>query len=210
MMKTIIFDFDGTIADSFATVVTTIHEMVHKRTLVTNEEIIKLRRTGLKGIVEQEKIPVWRLPFVLTLSRRLMSRRMNEVKLATGIDRVIKQLHASGYRLLIMSSNSRANIRRFLEAYDLVPYFSHIYGGVGIFGKSRLLKRILKINQLSPSECVYIGDELRDIQAAQMVGVPCIGVSWGFTDAELLAKHHPLAIADKPDQLLKLLKRQSS
>jgi phosphoglycolate phosphatase len=204
---TIIFDFDGTIADSFETVVSIVHDMIRPGKPVTSKEIAALRHMSLIDIAKREHVAIWRIPFMLMSGRRMMSQRLSEVKLFTGIDLVIKQLHKDGYKLLIMSSNSPANIKKFLQSYDLDKYFLKIYGGAGLFGKSRLLRRILRLNRLSANDCVYIGDELRDIEASKEVGMPCISVGWGFTASSLLSKDQMRPVAKKPEELPGLIKQ---
>lgn len=208
-MKTIIFDFDGTIADSFAVVVSIVHEMIDRDQPVTPSEILALKHTKLIDVAKKEHVPVWKLPFMLVRGRLIMSRRINEIKPFKGIDLTIKQLYDDGYRLFIMSSNSTSNITKFLKTNNLNQYFLKVYAGVGLFGKSRVLKKILKTNRLAVNECIYIGDESRDIQATAEVGMQCISVNWGFNSDELLRKHHPLAVISRPEELLTVIKTKA-
>ena len=147
---------------------------------------------------------------MLMRGRRLMTKRIDEVNPVNGMASVIKQLYSDGYRLLIMSSNSSSNIKKFLRKHDLNQYFVKIYAGVGLFGKSRVLKRILRINRLAVNECIYIGDETRDIQATSEVGMQCISVNWGFNSDELLRKLHPLAVISKPEELINIIKTKTN
>jgi phosphoglycolate phosphatase-like HAD superfamily hydrolase len=135
-----------------------------------------------------------------------MTKRLGEINVFGGMAETIKQVHSDGQQLFIMSSNSTSNVREFLLQNELNPYFTKIYGGVGLLGKARALKRILRANQLKPGECVYIGDEPRDIEASKAVGISCIAVTWGFNASELLKDHKPDAIADTPEELLELLR----
>lgn len=204
-MATVIFDFDGTIADSFAVVVAIVHELTRRTKLVTPEEIVRLRRMNLLEVARAEHIPKWRAPFLLVRGRRLVSRRLDEVKVFGGMAETIKQIHGNAEQLFILSSNSTSNVRKFLQAHNLSQYFSKIYGGAVLFGKARVLRKIVRANRLRPGDCIYIGDEPRDIEASKRVGVRCIAVSWGFNAKSLLEEHHPGAIADTPEELLSLL-----
>src|ERR1035441_1707741 len=126
-MKTIIFDFDGTIADSFAIVVSIAHDMIHRSRPVTADEMMTLRQTRLLEVAKIEQIPVWRMPFMLIRGRWLMGKRIDEVGLFDGMATVINQLHKDGYRLIIMSSNSSGNIKKFLQTHKLSQYFDKVY-----------------------------------------------------------------------------------
>lgn len=54
----------------------------------------------------------------------------------------------------------------------------------------------------SPEEAVYLGDTEIDIEAAASAGMDCICVSWGFRSRRFLQSLHPLAIIDRPEELL--------
>jgi phosphoglycolate phosphatase len=208
-MTTIIFDFDGTLADSFSLVLTTFHEISGRSKMVTPEEVVQLRKLPLLRAAEELHIPAWRIPFLLFKGRRAMRTRMNEVLPFGGIADMVKGLHAEGHQLFIMSSNSTQNVRKFLKMHHLNTYFERVYGGVGLFGKARALKRVLRINHLHAMTCLYVGDEPRDIEGSRHVGVTCVAVGWGFNAPQLLEEHKPYALATEPEQLPGIIKKWS-
>ena len=118
---------------------------------------------------------------------------------------VIKKLHAEGHELFMLSSNSVKNIHRFLHHYELHTYFLEIYGSTGLFGKAPTLRRLLKEQHLEKTDAVYIGDELRDVQAAQSIGMRVIAVGWGFARPAGLEALKPTAIAETPDDIIRIL-----
>jgi phosphoglycolate phosphatase len=71
-----------------------------------------------------------------------------------------------------------------------------------LFGKQRALKKILKVYELSASEVLYIGDEVRDIEGAKKAGVASGAVTWGYNDEELLLEHEPDVMFNSPQDLL--------
>jgi phosphoglycolate phosphatase-like HAD superfamily hydrolase len=52
---------------------------------------------------------------------------------------------------------------------------------------------------------VYVGDEVRDIVAARKAGVDVAAVSWGYNTREVLAKHEPDYLIERPELLPTLL-----
>jgi len=114
-------------------------------------------------------------------------------------------LHKRGMPLYITSSNSTGNILKFLQTHDMDRYFVRVYGNVGLFGKARALRQVLKTNQLRPEQVTYIGDETRDIEAAKHVGIRSVAVTWGFNSAALLKTHEPDALAKTSAELAKIL-----
>ncbi|HEX3568089.1 MAG TPA: HAD-IA family hydrolase [Candidatus Saccharimonadales bacterium] len=208
-MATIIFDFDGTLANSFALILATFHEITGRSKMVTPEEVVRLRHMPLLKAAEELHLPAWRVPFLVIKGRRAMRTRMDEVLPFGGIAEALETLHNDGYRLFIMSSNSTQNVRNFLKAHHLNTYFERVYGGVGLFGKARALKRVLRANRLDVNTCMYVGDEPRDIEGARRVGMLCIAVTWGFNTADLLKQHYPYVLVDEPEKLPAAIRKWS-
>jgi phosphoglycolate phosphatase-like HAD superfamily hydrolase len=151
--------------------------------------------------------PLWKLPFVSKRGFGLMHSRMQEVKPVQGMPEVIKQLQQAHYSLYIMSSNTVDSIELFLKTHGLEGVFLHIYGGVRVFGKAKVLRHMMKLNQLNPADTIYVGDEVRDVEGAKHAGIRMVAVTWGYNNAEVIAKHNPDAEAHSPAELLATLDR---
>ncbi len=202
-MKTLIFDFDGTIADSFELVLSIAYELTGVRQ-VSNQEIARLRRLSLLRVIRDLRIPFARLPNLFLRGRQRMHERIHEVRPFPGMPKALNELHASGYHLLVMSSNSEQNVRAFLRANNLESYFDGVYGNVAVFSKAAALRKVMRNNRIEAQHCYYIGDEVRDVVAASKARVEPIAVSWGYQDREALAKYHPSALVSDPKELLNL------
>jgi phosphoglycolate phosphatase len=209
-MRTIIFDFDGTIGDSFKVAVEIAHEMTHRSQLVMPEEVVRLRKLRMIEVARELELPKRRWPFLLIRGRKLMTKRLAEVQPFPGMADVLATLHKQGYQLFILSSNSEKNIGRFLQDHALNRYFVRTYSGVGLLGKSRALRHILKQNHLQATDAIYVGDEARDIEGSKRVGMDCVAVGWGYNAPELLAAHAPRAVVVTPEALLESLEAWST
>lgn len=209
-MKAIIFDFDGTIGDSFKVMLEIAHKITHLDQLVMPEEIVRFRKLKMIDVANELKVPKWQWPFLLIRGRRQMKLRMQEVLPFPGISDALLTLKKDRYQLFIMSSNSKSNIEHFCAEHGLLGCFDQIYGGISMLGKTAALRRILKQNHLQAKEVIYVGDEPRDIDAATHVGMPCVGVSWGYNDPSLLAEHSPMVVVSTPKQLLNVLEEWGS
>ena len=137
----------------------------------------------------------------------MMTKRLGEMLPFADMPAVIKDLHSSGYKLLVMSSNSQVNVQKVLDARSLSQYFSAIKGDIGLMGKPKGLRELIKQDNLYLADCIYIGDEPRDIEGSRKVGMPCISVTWGVNAPELLRNHQPLAVVNTPQELRKELKK---
>ncbi len=204
-MATVIFDFDGTIADSFDVIVDIFGSITGKREKVSDEEMAELRGQSLQAVAKHIGIPMWKIPFLLTRGRHMMGRRMDQIPVFEGIGKVIEQLHAEGHELMIVSSNSKRNVRKFLKQHHLYKYFTEVRGNAGLLGKSRILRRVVKSNNFKMKDCIYIGDETRDVLAAKAVGMRVIAVTWGFASASFLESMHPTALAHERPDIIRIL-----
>lgn len=162
MIKYIVFDFDGTLADTFDIIKKIVEEEFDE---VSEQEINLLREKGAKEIIKLKKIKIWELPkMALRVTSKLKNKK--NVKLFPEIDILIKNLNKK-YRLGIVSSNSEENINQTLKKYNLEKSFEFIYSQSSIFGKNKVLKNMCKKYKINPKEVIYIGDEDRDIIAAK-------------------------------------------
>jgi phosphoglycolate phosphatase len=203
-MAAIIFDFDGTIADSFEYVVDfLVHE--GKKQQLDASERQQLRGMSMFAMARRLGNPRWRLLRLLFKGRRRMGKVMDKVEPFDGMPALIQKLHAEGHELFILSSNSVANVHRFLHHHQLHEYFLEVYGGVGLFGKSGALRGLLRDQHIEKPDSFYVGDELRDVQAAQAVDIRVVAVTWGFARPSDLETLKPTALAENPADLMKIL-----
>ena len=202
--RTIVFDFDGTIANTLDIGIDIYNKEIapkFKLKRVTKEEVAYLRKEkSQRGILKRYKVPFFKLPFIVLNIRRALSKRMNEVEPQKDIIKLIKILKAKGYSLGILSSNSKSNIKIFLKNYELSQCFNFIVTSKNIFSKHRAMNRIIQ-----KQEFIYVGDEIRDIQASKRVDVVSIAVTWGFNKKDALEKQNPDYIIDRPFQILDII-----
>jgi phosphoglycolate phosphatase len=203
-MATIIFDFDGTIADSFDFVAGFLAEGIKTESL-SEPQKQELRGLSMAAMARKLGYSWGRLPLLFLQGRRRMQGAIKQLEPFDDMVPVIQQLHADGHRLFVVSSNSRRNVRGFLSQHDLQGCFLEIVGNVGLFGKAGALRRLLKRHHLQPTEAMYIGDELRDVQAAQSINLPVIAVTWGFAQPADLSALQPTALTDSPNDLINII-----
>lgn len=209
-MKAIIFDFDGTLADSFKVVLEIAHSLTNRNQLVEPNEIIRMRKMRMINVARELQIPKWLWPTLIIRGRSMMGRRIAEIQPFPGIAETLEAIHKDGYQMFIMTSNSQRNVDLFLATHGMSSFFSKVYGGIGLLGKARALRKILRDNHLQTTEAIYVGDEPRDIEGAKLVDMPCVAVAWGYNDPDLLAEHAPMVVVRSAQQLLRVLEQWGS
>jgi HAD superfamily hydrolase (TIGR01549 family) len=202
-MKTIIFDFDGTIADTFPFAQEIVAKFAPKYGFepLSPEEIQSLRCLSASEIIKKFGINRINLLRMVIDARSEMKNHIKDAKAFDGMAETINKL-ASKYSLMIISSNSRENINLFLKNNEIK--IKKVATEKSLFGKGRVIRKVIEKAGLNKEDVVYVGDEVRDIQAANKAGVRVISVSWGFNRKELLEKHNSLTV-DKPGDLLTIL-----
>lgn len=200
--KVIIFDFDGTIADTLPYIIRIINDHAHEfgYNPFSSTDTQRLRGMGPKELIKELKVPFYKLPFFVNKIKKLLNKDMPDVKVFDGMSEILHELKKRRYALGILSSNSKENIEKFCENNNLLV-FDFIHSEKNIFGKDKSLNNLIKKNNFKKEEVVYVGDEVRDIDACRKIDLDIISVAWGFNTADLLRKYNS-NIIDTPSQLL--------
>lgn len=203
-MKVIIFDFDGTIADSFEAVLRISNQLAAEfgYPVTRSEDVYHLKNLSSREIIRRSKLSPFKIPFLLRRLRRELKQEISQLKPIPGMKAVLRSLKQQGNQLGIVTSNSCENVRAFLDAQGLTDVFDFIGSGLMLFGKGRIIQRILKQYNLDRATVVYVGDETRDIEAAHRIGIQIISVSWGFNSSQVLAAANPDVLIHQPEELL--------
>ena len=204
-IKAILFDFDGTIADTQATFLEIVNQLAIEFGYhpVDSVELERLKEFSSADIIKQSHISPFKIPFILRRVKKELGKRIQLVEPYLEIETVLQFLKESHYLVGIVTSNSQDNVERFLELNQLSCYFDFIRSGTTLFGKSRMINRVLKDYQLQPNEVIYIGDETRDISAAKKSRLKMISVGWGFSSPKILQAFQPDFLVYHPIDLLK-------
>ena len=202
----LIFDFDGTIADTLVIAVKIVNELAGEFEFpqVNKEQFVELKHKSVPELMRISGLSWFQLPLFVKRARNLFRKHLTLVPPILGMPEILFALQQRGYRMGILTSNTQEGVREFLDKNKL-PVFEFIQAPDSIFGKSRVLRHILKKQRLEAEQVVMIGDEVRDIEAAQKVGVESIAVSWGFNSEQLLQSHRPNHLVRHPRDLLQLL-----
>ena len=202
----VMFDFDGTLADTFPWVLSMLSHAAEKFNLkpVDMGEIEFLRGMDTHTMLKRHNISFWKLLTMTRFFRKQMAQQVEQLSLFAGIDEIITRLAAEGYTLGIVTSNSYHNVVNVLGE-RCTSLIHHFECGVSLYGKDKKFKRILKKSQYSASETLYIGDEIRDLLSARKAKIDFGAVAWGYTRLDALQAYQPELVFNQVSDLEQIL-----
>ncbi len=203
-IKLIIFDFDGTIADTYQVIVKIANNLSDEFGYKPLDESTQkvLRDLSSREIIKKSEISLLKLPFLAKRIQLELGKCIKDIDSIEGIAEVLVALKQQNYHLGIVTSNVQANVDTFLEEQNLAGLFDFVFASKTLFGKHRIINRVIKNLQLSKDQVIYVGDETRDIRSARKSGVGIISVNWGFHSSQLLNQYHPDFVATVPTEIL--------
>jgi phosphoglycolate phosphatase len=185
-----IFDFDGTLADSFPFFIRVINQLAeqHGFKKVDLDLVPTYRQYSARQLMEQVGMPAWKLPFVVKSFTSLMRQNAASISLFEQVDDLLLYLADRDVTLAIVSSNSHENVSRILGSAN-TKLISHFECGVSVFGKPTRMRRVLRKAGIPRHEVISIGDQVADLEAARKEQVAFGAVSWGYGAIESLRAH---------------------
>ena len=206
MMKypVIVFDFDGTLVDSFDPALEYLFEVLLPKYRVKNLEkknLESLRQMSfgeLMTFIPWGFIKIWPLIWEV---KKWHDKNLHLVSLYPEIPDMVRTLAEAGFTMMILTSNSKDNVQQVLRRYNVERYFEDIWESHGLFNKPKTLRKVMHHYGLKAKEMIYVGDEIRDVKACKKVGVPIIAVTYGFNAREGLAKYDPEYLVSSPRRL---------
>lgn len=204
--RLVIFDFDGTLADSLGWMRGVLHDVArrHRFRAAEDHELEELRGKDTRAIMAHLGVSAWKLPFIARDMRRRAAREAHRIRPFPGVHELLAELAREGRLTAVVSSNAEANVRAVLgpESAARVRFYEC---GAGLFGKRPRFRRVLRRSATPPAEAIAVGDEARDIEAAVGEGIAAGAVTWGYATSELLRAHRPTAMFDDMDELRRFL-----
>jgi phosphoglycolate phosphatase len=202
----LIFDFDGTIADTFhylLRISNRLSEEFHFKKIEPGE-VEDLKGKTVRETIRHLNIPLLKIPMIIARAKRELHKEMALVEPIQGLKENLLQFKSLGHKMGILTSNSSKNVTVFLENNEM-DFFDFICATPKIWSKNRSLKILMDKNHLDPSEVIYIGDETRDIVAAKKAGIRSAAVTWGYNSRKALEAHHPDYLVHSPRELFQVM-----
>lgn len=190
--KAILFDLDGTFADTAADLVRALNRLRANRGLadLPVAELRQYASAGARGLIvaglqmlpDHAEYPATREEFLKHYSDEICV----DTRLFPGIEDLLEAIEARGLLWGIVTNKSTALTRQLLAEMRLVDRPGCIVCGdttPHLKPNPASLLHAAKVLDLAPRDCIYVGDDLRDIQAANAAGMHSVAAAWGYGDA---------------------------
>jgi len=203
----IVFDWDGTLLDSAAAIVSSIQAAC--RDLGLPEPSTSRARhvigLGLDDALRHAvpELPVHDYPRMVERYRHHYLSRDHELTLFPGVFEMIESLAARGRLLAVATGKSRVGLNRALTHSGLGPFFHATRCADECFSKPHpaMLEQLMDELGVSPERVLMVGDTTHDLQMAKNAGVAGLAVSFGAHPREALEAEQPLACLPTPQDL---------
>jgi phosphoglycolate phosphatase len=198
----VIFDLDGTLADSSSWFLTVINGVAREYGFrqIADREIELLRHAGAREILHHLEVPRWKLPAIARRMRALKREQLDTIFLFPGVPAMLQALRDAGLTLTLVSSDNEDNARRQLG--ESAALFRHFACGASIFGKAAKFKAVMRRARVTAAQTIAIGDEVRDIEAARAAGIACGAATWGYAAAEALVAMKPELVFERMNDIV--------
>ncbi|NCT57205.1 MAG: HAD hydrolase-like protein [Legionella sp.] len=145
-MATFIFDFDGTIANSFSLACNII--IKHANDLRCKQlkfsELNRLKNMHAHEVLQYLEVPFWRTPLFVQKLRKILNERVNEIDVFPEWLAILSRLNQNGHQIGLLSSNSYKTAEFVLKKYHLFELFDFISCEKSLFGKKKVLLKVCR------------------------------------------------------------------
>jgi len=203
----LIFDFDGTLANTLDLILDLYNQHITKQfscKIFDKSNIEEFRMRRPTSFLREFGVTPIKLPFIILRVRKLMKAHIIEAELFAGMKEVLETLHKEEVKMGIVTSNSVENVQLFLNHHQIAHHFSFIRSSRSLITKRRSLEKVIAQNSLNKEQTIYIGDEMRDIHSSKATNIRCAAVTWGHQHRSLLEAQNPYAILETPEDILSL------
>lgn len=210
MIKTVFFDFNGTIINDVDLCLNILNKMLEDdgKSPITKERYLDIFCFPIKSYYELAGFDFTKKSFEeLSVDFINMYQKASlNCSLYPGVKQVLSDLKMNGYRLVLLSASQIDNLKEQVSHFKLDHLFDNVLGINDIFARSKVdvgLNFILE-NNINPTTCLMFGDTLHDKEVAQKLGMKIALFSKGHQSKRVLSKANEV-ILDSYEELERLI-----
>ncbi|MBL3824392.1 MULTISPECIES: HAD family hydrolase [Marinobacter] len=211
-VRVVIFDWDGTLVDSVEHIADSLHQAATDLGYPELEREAYRDIIGLGMVEALEKLyPGISREEMNSIrdgyARYFFSKVTTPQNVFEGMADVVADLRGAGRSCSVATGKSRRGLDSALVSSGLGDHFEITRCADETRSKPdpAMLEEILRFYRIEPEEAVMIGDTRYDLEMAQRIGMPSIGVEWGVHKRDVLGDYSPRAIVDSVPDLRRVL-----
>ncbi len=192
-IKTVIWDWNGTLFDDLKICIATENEMLKKRNLPTIDSLEKYFECftfPIKKFYENLGLDFTKESYEDVAAEYIMGYegRLPECKLMSGAEETLARIKNAGIQQAIISASGSESLKKQMQPFGINEYFSEILGIHDNLAESKvgLALSFFRESGIDPKEAVFIGDTLHDFEVAEAAGCRCILIAAGHHSREML------------------------
>lgn len=210
MIKTVIWDWNGTLLDDLDLSLNSVNILLEERNLPTlsverYKEIFKFpvieyyKEAGFDFDKEPFEVPAKQYV-------RIYRDGVSSVKLFPDVADTLTYLKDKGYRLIVLSAMRDDNLKLMIDYVGITHFFDGIFGIKDNYAREKISlgKQLVNELDLNPSECLMVGDTLHDAEVSEHCGFNCILYTGGHVSRQRLAMKN-LQMIDRLEELKNIL-----
>ena len=213
--RAVFFDLDGTLADTAADLAAPVNAMRIARgePPLPVEELRPFASAGARGLIakglgigkDDPRFESARQEFL----ERYEQGMVVHTRLFGGVAELLQRLESENIRWGIISNKIERYVRIIVERLGLAERSTLAYGGDSAPRPKPhpdLMLLALRTTGLDGADCIYVGDDLRDVVAGRAAGMGTVAAAYGYCgDADLPENWGADALIRHPDELIPLL-----
>lgn len=208
----IIFDWDGTLADSVDWIVHCLKAAAEQKALDIPEDqaiknIIGLSLQKALAILYPEIKGRAQEQFIACYGQLFFAKQQTESDLFAGVNDMLQRLRTQGYKLAVATGKGRSGLDKAMQGSGLIDFFDVTRCANETASKPNplMLEEIIAEMQVSKERVVFVGDSSHDLQMAENAGVAAIAVLCGANSKAQLAPYKSIACLQQTTELLEIL-----
>ena len=208
-IRTILFDLDGTLVDSYEAITDGLNE-ARRAFGLPPKSLAEVRREvgrGLESLIEDNLGPDRVEQGVRIFRERYRSVFRSGTRLLPGVEATLPVLRRRGYGMGVTSNKPGYFCREIISSLGLSDLFGAVYGPEMVSHPKphpEMILRALRDLQGCPEEAAYVGDMVIDIETAHRAGIPACVIPSGGHSREELTRARPDALVARFEDLLLL------
>lgn len=207
MTEGVLFDLDGTLADSLSTIAAALNETLAAAGYPTHTTaaVATMVGDGAATLIDRGAPPgADRAALLADLKTRYAPHSFALTKPFPGVVQLLRSLEGAGARLAVLSNKPHAMTVLVVQRLFPETKFVHVFGqreDVPMKPDPTVALQLADALGLQPSQCAMVGDSQVDVQTGRRAGMLAVGVTWGFRSRVELSTASPDVLVDTVAEL---------